>query len=155
AVGGTSTFGPAGSVIIDGNGGTVEVFGDFPVEVANGGRRRRRTERPAGACRRAGHSQPDTGRPRPVHRGRGPEARTVRASLERRPLGRLTGRASAPVPRPDRRTEPPPTTDPTGVFCRRGLRPPTVCNPNVSRSSHGRFRWPLRASVGSTEARGP
>ena len=48
AVGGTFTFGPAGSVIIDGNGGTVEVFGDFSVEVVNGGRRRRRTEPPAG-----------------------------------------------------------------------------------------------------------
>jgi hypothetical protein len=34
-VGGTPTFGPAGSVFIDGNGGTVDVFNNFPVEVAN------------------------------------------------------------------------------------------------------------------------
>ena len=29
---GTSTFGPAGPVIIDGNGGRVEVFGDFSLK---------------------------------------------------------------------------------------------------------------------------
>src|SRR5262245_19040330 len=58
AAGGTSTFGPADSVIIDGNGGTMGVVGDFPVEVVNRRRRRRRTEAPAGACRRVGHSQP-------------------------------------------------------------------------------------------------
>jgi hypothetical protein len=34
-VGGTPTFGPSGSVFIDGNGGTVDVFGNFPVEVVN------------------------------------------------------------------------------------------------------------------------
>jgi uncharacterized protein (TIGR03118 family) len=33
--GGTPTFGPAGAVFIDGNGGTVDVFGNFPVEVVN------------------------------------------------------------------------------------------------------------------------
>jgi uncharacterized protein (TIGR03118 family) len=32
---GTPTFGPAGSVFIDGNGGTVDVFGNFPVTVVN------------------------------------------------------------------------------------------------------------------------
>jgi hypothetical protein len=34
-VGGTPTFGPSGSVFIDGNGGTVDVFNNFPVEVVN------------------------------------------------------------------------------------------------------------------------
>ena len=34
-VGGTPTFGPAGSVFIDANGGTADVFGNFPVEVVN------------------------------------------------------------------------------------------------------------------------
>jgi hypothetical protein len=33
--GGHPTFGPSGAVFIDGNGGTVDVFGNFPVEVAN------------------------------------------------------------------------------------------------------------------------
>jgi hypothetical protein len=33
--GGHPTFGPAGSVFNDGNGGTVDVFGNFPVEVVN------------------------------------------------------------------------------------------------------------------------
>ena len=33
--GGTPTFGPSGSVFIDGNGGTVDVFGNFPVAVVN------------------------------------------------------------------------------------------------------------------------
>jgi hypothetical protein len=36
-VGGTPTFGPAGSVFIDGNGGTVDVFGNFAAEVVNAG----------------------------------------------------------------------------------------------------------------------
>jgi hypothetical protein len=35
--GGTPTFGPSGSVFIDGGGGTVDVFGNFPVEVVNAG----------------------------------------------------------------------------------------------------------------------
>jgi hypothetical protein len=34
-VGGTPTFGPSGFVFINGNGGTVDVFGNFPVEVVN------------------------------------------------------------------------------------------------------------------------
>jgi hypothetical protein len=34
-VGGTPTFGPSGSVFIDGNGGTVDVFNNFPVDVVN------------------------------------------------------------------------------------------------------------------------
>jgi hypothetical protein len=34
-VGANPTFGPAGSVFNDGNGGTVDVFGNFPVEVVN------------------------------------------------------------------------------------------------------------------------
>jgi hypothetical protein len=34
-VGGTSTFGPSGSVFIDGGFGNVDVFGNFPVEVVN------------------------------------------------------------------------------------------------------------------------
>jgi uncharacterized protein (TIGR03118 family) len=34
-VGGAPTFGPAGAVFLDGNGGTVDVFGNFPVEVVN------------------------------------------------------------------------------------------------------------------------
>jgi hypothetical protein len=36
-VGGTPTFGPAGSVFIDGNGGTVDAFGNFFLEVVNAG----------------------------------------------------------------------------------------------------------------------
>jgi hypothetical protein len=35
--GGTPTFGPSGSVFIDGDGGTVDVFGNFPTEVVNAG----------------------------------------------------------------------------------------------------------------------
>ena len=34
-LGGTPTFGPAGSVFIDANSGTADVFGNFPVEVVN------------------------------------------------------------------------------------------------------------------------
>jgi hypothetical protein len=34
-VGGTPTSGPAGSVFLDGTRGTVDVFGNFPVEVVN------------------------------------------------------------------------------------------------------------------------
>jgi hypothetical protein len=34
--GGSPTFGPAGSVFIDGAGGRVDVFGNYPVEVVNG-----------------------------------------------------------------------------------------------------------------------
>jgi hypothetical protein len=34
-VGGTPTFGPSGSVFIDGGFGNVDVFGNFPVEVIN------------------------------------------------------------------------------------------------------------------------
>jgi hypothetical protein len=34
--GGSPTFGPAGSVLIDGAGGRVDVFGNYPVEVVNG-----------------------------------------------------------------------------------------------------------------------
>jgi hypothetical protein len=34
-VGGTPTFGPSGSVFIDGGFGNVDVFGNFPVEVVN------------------------------------------------------------------------------------------------------------------------
>jgi hypothetical protein len=34
-VGGTPTFGPTGSVFIDGKGGTVDVFNNFPVKVVN------------------------------------------------------------------------------------------------------------------------
>jgi hypothetical protein len=34
-VGGMPTFGPSGSVLIDGNGGSVDTFGNFPVEVVN------------------------------------------------------------------------------------------------------------------------
>ena len=36
-VGGTPTFGPSGSVFIDGGFGNVDVFGNFPVEVVNAG----------------------------------------------------------------------------------------------------------------------
>src|SRR5262249_1585992 len=34
-VGGTPTFGPSGSVFLDGNGGTVDVFGNCPPELVN------------------------------------------------------------------------------------------------------------------------
>ena len=34
-VGGDPTFGPSGSVFIDGGFGNVDVFGNFPVEVVN------------------------------------------------------------------------------------------------------------------------
>jgi hypothetical protein len=34
-VGGAPTFGRSGSVSIDGGGGNVDVFGNFPVEVVN------------------------------------------------------------------------------------------------------------------------
>jgi hypothetical protein len=35
-VGGTPTFGPAGSVFLDRGGGTADVIGNIPAEVVNG-----------------------------------------------------------------------------------------------------------------------